>query len=404
VADAYETLLSRASAEDVRDEISKLIEDFAEGKVRDKARMALLGKIVPKALREGLYAATPEQKAQASKMALDVFLQKHAVQRAAKTAETEAAFKRSQEAADAAFRRTQAAADANLTRADLTAEADAKRKVQVAAELHKIKNPPTGPGPTAQEIGKQRVALIDEQIRLGEFSPKTILDNDLELIEKALPDGAFVKQRLVGDLTVAKMNIEGKVLGDLREHLGGTEPLPGTADAVKTRTRLALEQTGRKPPDILEVGKRTQAAEISLNQVLENPKIAASAGSKPFLEKASASIALGKAAEAEGAIARAAEAVNMGGIKGLLSKHPGGALAAILLPLLLFSRGKSTAEEGASVPQQLQLLQALNEQQRQQALVESLVNSRAAAADRNQAQTELLRMKMLGNVGGVPML
>lgn len=291
-------------------------------------------------------------------------------------------------------------ADASFLREQLARDADNERAIEKAKALHALKNPTAVPSDLAKEITSETVASLKQQINDLRFAPQSTIEGQLALVEKGSPDGPLLKSRLALDIDTAKMTLEGKVLDKVSKGLG-TE----LSDDLKIAVKNAVRAEGAEPARIMEMAAASHEAEQKLNSFLADPKKAASSAAIPLVQQAQSEIAALKGAKAVGTIERAAEAVTLSRFSPSMKLLGGGALAAILLPTLLSMRGKATAEE-PSVPQQIQLLQALNQQQQQSALVQSLINSRQSVADRNSAQTDLLRLKAMsqGGGGGIPLL
>jgi len=89
-----------------------------------------------------------------------------------------------------------------------------------------------------------------------------------------------------------------------------------------------------------------------------------------------------------------AKAMEMAKGSRLAKAGVGGVLAAVLLPMLL-SRGKGDEQQDIPLPLKIQLMQTMASQQNQSALIQSLVGSRAAGAEKDQASAELLRLKAM---------
>lgn len=189
-------------------------------------------------------------------------------------------------------------------------------------------------------------------------------------------------------------------------------PQGGVSDSIRQQIREVAEKTGHAQTPASEsfkAAKQSILMENMLNEAAQKAGIALTPEgelvNKGVFSRISGSVfgdrpqasAMLKAIRARGgtpdpsALVKAMEVA-----KGsrLAKAGVGGVLAAVLLPMLL-SRWKGGAQEDIPLPLKIQLMQTTANQQNQSALIQSLVNSRAAGAEKDQASAELLRLKAM---------
>jgi hypothetical protein len=240
------------------------------------------------------------------------------------------------------------------------------------------------------------------------------IDDQVKMLEEAMPtEGANLREKLGIRRAKAANEAEALYLESIKGKTAPrTEPLElvksqaqslGVVDEVVNQkavdmtrqlhsfdTKLRRAGFTAEPTYKLEPGQppKMDLPGLGKKGIGDVPLLRSAAEKEaiPLVQKAFKASMAG--AEAEPLLAKAAKSITSGrmGRAGLGA----GLLSLLLLPLL---SGKK--EQGMNPMMQMQMMQQMLEAQQKQELVNSLVTSRAASADRNMAQADLLRLKAL---------
>jgi hypothetical protein len=214
-------------------------------------------------------------------------------------------------------------------------------------------------------------------------------------------------------LQAMRTQVQAKAVADTQKTVTNHfAPRGGVSDSIRQQIRDAAEKTGHAQTPASESFKAAKQSILMENAMLQASQKAGMAltpegelvnkgvfskmfgdvfGDRPQASAMLNAIRAKGGTPDPGALAKAMEVA-----KGsrLAKAGVGGVLAAVLLPMLL-SRGKGEEQQDIPLPLKIQLMQTMANQQNQSALIQSLVGSRAAGAEKDQASAELLRLKAM---------